>query len=255
MGGGTQPALAHSTVAEPVSAVGLSKRYGHVRALSDVSFGVAAGEILAVVGDNGAGKSTLLKLVTGVETPDGGELFLSDRRVTFASPTDARQAGVAAVYQDLALVECLDVATNVFLGQMPRRGPFVDRRRMDTETKDLMAALSVRIGSPRTPVGLLPGGYRQAIAIARALRTDARVLVMDEPTAALGVGERALVVDVIRGLRDDGRAVIIVSHDLDVVFALADRIQVLRLGRTAGVLERERTDRDEVIGLITGVAP
>jgi len=232
----------------------VTKRFGHVGALDGVDLTVRAGEVLALVGDNGAGKSTLIKVVTGVLSPDAGEILMEGRPVSFRSPADARRQGIAAVFQDLAVVESLDVATNVFLGEVPRRGPFVNRRLMDHEASELLRTMNVAVHSPRTPVGMLPAGHRQFIAIARAVRANSRVLVMDEPTAALGVSETARVAQLIERLRSEGRAVILVSHDLQLVLDNADRIQVLRLGRTAGIRTRAHTDRDEIVGMITGAA-
>lgn len=237
---------------EALRAVGLSKRFGQVEALVDVDVELPRGQVLAVVGDNGAGKSTLAKILTGVETPDSGTLTLRGNPVTFSTPGRARAAGVAAVFQDLAVVECLDVATNVFLGDPPKGRFLVDRKRMDQEAMQLLARLNVPIRSPRIPVGMLPGGQRQAVALARVLRSNADVIVLDEPTAALGVREKAHLVEIFRGLRDQGKAVLMISHDLPVVFDLADRIQVLRLGQSVGVRATSDTDREEIIGLITG---
>jgi ABC-type sugar transport system ATPase subunit len=237
---------------ELLRVLGVTKRFGHVRALEGVDLSVQAGEVLALVGDNGAGKSTLMKVIAGVMSPDAGELFLRGGPVSFRSPADARRQGIAAVFQDLALVECLDIATNVFLGEIPRRRLFVNRRLMDAETSEVLRRMNVAVHSPRTPVGLLPAGHRQVIAVARAVRSDSRVVVMDEPTAALGVSEKARVADLIDRLKAERKAVILVSHDLQLVFDHADRIQVLRLGRTAGVRVCCDTDRDEIVGLITG---
>jgi ABC-type sugar transport system ATPase subunit len=247
----TQAAV-HGVAGEALRAVGLTKRFGHVEALIDVDVELPRGQVLAVVGDNGAGKSTLAKILTGVETPDSGTLTLRGAEVTFSTPARARAAGIAAVFQDLAVVECLDVATNIFLGDPPTGRFLVDRKRMDQEAMELLGRLNVPIRSPRTPVGMLPGGQRQAVALARVLRTNADVIVLDEPTAALGIREKANLVEIFRGLRDQGKAVLMISHDLQVVFGLADRIQVLRLGQSVGVRATSDTDREEIIGLITG---
>jgi ABC-type sugar transport system ATPase subunit len=213
---------------------------------------VRAGEVLALVGDNGAGKSTLIKILTGATTADEGELLIDGVPTDIPTPIDARRLGIASVFQDLALVDCLDVATNIFLGELPRRGWFIDRRLMDAEAHDVLRGMDVTVYSARTPVGLLTAGHRQVVAIARAVRSQSRVLVMDEPTAALGVSEKARVAAMIARLKDEGKAMVLVSHDLQLVFDHADRIQVLRLGRTAGVCRRDETDRDEIVGLITG---
>src|SRR4051812_39682786 len=231
---------------------GIAKRFGHVTALDGVDLSAYAGQVLAVVGDNGAGKSTLIKIISGVHRPDDGEILLSSEPTAFHNPADARRAGVATVFQDLALVEVLDVSTNMFLGQFPRRGWFVDRRAMDAESRSFLDELKVTVSSVKTEIGMLSGGQRQIIAIARAMRTGARIVLLDEPTAALGVRETAHAADLIRALRDRGTAVICVSHDMNFVFEVADRVQVMRLGRVVGVREIATTTRDEVIGLITG---
>jgi ribose transport system ATP-binding protein len=232
---------------------GITKRFGHLTALDGVDLSAYAGQVLAVVGDNGAGKSTLIKIIGGVYRPDAGEVVLSGERVAFGDPADARRAGVATVFQDLALVEVLDVSTNMFLGQFPRRGGwFVSRKAMDAQSRAFLDGLKVTIPSVKTQIGMLSGGQRQIIAIARAMRTGAHTVLLDEPTAALGVRETAHAKDLIRELRDRGNTVICISHDMHLVFDLADRIQVLRHGRVAGVRETAATTSDEIIGLITG---
>jgi len=230
----------------------VTKRFGHVTALSEVDLAAYPGQVLAVVGDNGAGKSTLIKIVSGVHDADEGEVRVAGTATALRSPADARQAGIATVFQDLALVEVLDVSTNMFLGQFPRRGWFVDRKAMDAESRAFLDGLKVNVSSVKSEIGMLSGGQRQIIAIARAMRTGARIVLLDEPTAALGVRETAHAADLIRELRDRGNTVICVSHDMNFVFGVADRVQVLRLGRVAGVREIASTSRDEVIGLITG---
>lgn len=231
---------------------GIKKTFGHVAALKGVDLSAYAGEILAVVGDNGAGKSSLIRTISGVYRPDEGVIVVDGEPHTFANPAAARSAGVATVFQDLALIEVLDVATNMFIGQFPRRGPFVRRRAMEREARAFLTELGVSVASVRTEIGMLSGGQRQIVAIARAMRSGGHVVLLDEPTAALGVRETAQAADMIRALRDRGNAVIIVSHDMSLVFELADRIQVMRLGEVAGVRRREATTRDEIIGLITG---
>ena len=231
---------------------GITKRFGHLTALDGVDLSAYAGQVLAVVGDNGAGKSTLIKIIGGVYRPDAGEVLVSGERAAFSDPADARRAGVATVFQDLALVEVLDVSTNMFLGQFPRRGWFVSRKAMDTQSRAFLNDLKITIPSVKTQIGMLSGGQRQIIAIARAMRTGAHTVLLDEPTAALGVRETAHAKDLIRELRDRGNTVICISHDMHLVFDLADRVQVLRHGRVAGVREIAATTSDEVIGLITG---
>lgn len=231
---------------------GITKTFGHVTALDDVELDAYPGEILAVVGDNGAGKSSLIRTISGIYRPDAGTVTVDGEERTFHNAADARAVGIATVFQDLALVEVLDVATNMFLGQIPRRGIFADRARMERESREFLDELNVTVSSVRTQIGMLSGGQRQIIAIARAMRTGGHIALLDEPTAALGVRETAQAAQMIQTLRDRGHAVIIVSHDMGLVFELADRIQVMRLGQVAGVRKRTETTREEIIGLITG---
>ena len=230
----------------------ITKRFGRVTALEKLNLTAYSGEILAIVGDNGAGKSTLIKAISGVHHQDDGQILVDDELVSLSSPADARAAGIATVFQDLALVECLDVSTNMFLGQFPRRGWFVDRQRMDTESRRFLDELKVTVADVHTQIGMLSGGQRQIISIARAVRSGAHTILLDEPTAALGVRETRHAADIISNLRDSGKAVICVSHDMEFVFTTADRILVLRLGKVAGVREVSATTREEIIGLITG---
>jgi ABC-type sugar transport system ATPase subunit len=230
----------------------LQKAYGHVVALWDASLEAHPGEILSVVGDNGAGKSTLIKILSGVIRADGGELKLRGEPVTWSDPMSARRGGISAVFQDLALVEPLSVTANMFLGAELRRGPFVRRREMAQQAARRLRELHIRVPSVAAEVGRLSGGQRQGVAIARAVMQGAPIVIMDEPTAALGVQETKRVEEIIRTLRNDGRAVILVSHDLELVFRLADRILVTRLGRTVALVDRAAVDRDAVVGLITG---
>jgi ABC-type sugar transport system ATPase subunit len=230
----------------------ISKSFGHINALTDVDLDVCPGEVLALLGDNGAGKSTLVKIMSGLYTPDAGEIRVRGTVRQFTTPSHAQRAGVATVYQDLALVEVLDVATNMFIGQVPTRRGFVDRRRMIRESEAFLASLNVTVASVRTPIGMLSGGQRQIVAIARAIRLGADTVLLDEPTAALGVRETAQATDLIATLRDQGKAVILVSHDMELVFGIADRALVLRLGRASGTRRIADTDRDEIVGLITG---
>jgi ABC-type sugar transport system ATPase subunit len=229
------------------------KAFGHVVALRDASLAAHAGEVLAVVGDNGAGKSTMIKVIAGVHPMDTGELLVDDRPVTLAGPAHARALGISTVFQDLALVESLDIAANMYLGRLPRRwGIFVDRRKMIDGAADVLHELRIQFPSVRVPVGTLSGGQRQGVAVARAVLQQGRVVLMDEPTAALGVRETRHVVQIIQELRGRGKAVILISHDLELVFGIADRIQVLRLGQVQGVRRIDDTDRREIVGMITG---
>jgi len=230
----------------------ITKRFGRVTALEGVDLVANPGEILAIVGDNGAGKSTLIKTISGVYRPDGGEILVNGAPVSLSNPADARAAGVATVFQDLALVECLDVSTNMFLGQLPRKGWFVDRKKMDEESRRFLDELKVTVADVHTQIGMLSGGQRQIISIARAVRAGAHTVLLDEPTAALGVRETQHAAEIIQTLRDAGNAVICVSHDMEFVFKIADRVQVMRLGKVAGTRTVSETSRDEVIALITG---
>jgi simple sugar transport system ATP-binding protein/D-xylose transport system ATP-binding protein len=231
----------------------VSKAFGHVVALEDVSLRAHAGSVLVIVGDNGAGKSTMIKVLAGVYPVDEGEVLIDGRPVNLTSPAKAREHGIAVVFQNLALVECLDVAANMYLGRPIRRaGFFSDRRAMIEGAADTLRALKVRIPSVRVPVGVLSGGQRQGVAIARAVQQDARIVLLDEPTAALGYRETQQVITIIRELRDAGKAVVLISHDLEMVFDVADEIQVMRLGRVQGLRRREAADRREIVGLITG---
>jgi simple sugar transport system ATP-binding protein/D-xylose transport system ATP-binding protein len=233
---------------------GIRKYFGSVSALEDVRIDAFAGEVHAVVGDNGAGKSTMIKIITGIYRADEGEVLVNGEDLGHVrSAAEAQERGIAVVYQDLALVECLDIAHNMALGNLPRKFGFVlDRRRMEREAAQVLKELNVRVGNVRTPVGLLSGGQRQVVAVARAVRMDKPIILLDEPTAALGVQETAHVGDIIDELRASGKAVIIVSHDLEFVFSHADRVTVLRLGRTVGTRRISETGREEVVGMITG---
>jgi ABC-type sugar transport system ATPase subunit len=235
---------------------GVRKYFGSVAALEAVDFAAYPGEVHAIVGDNGAGKSTAIKIVTGIHKNDGGEILVDGADMDSLHGGSALDRGIAVVYQDLALVECLDIATNMALGNLPRRfGIVLDRRRMEREASKVLAELNVRVDDVRTPVGLLSGGQRQVVAIARAVRMDKPIMLLDEPTAALGVQETAQVGRMIDELKASGKAVICVSHDLEFVFQHADRITVLRLGNTVGTRETKATTRDEIIGMITGAIP
>jgi D-xylose transport system ATP-binding protein len=237
---------------------GVTKRFGAVEALVDVDFDIDAGEVVALVGDNGAGKSTLIKAIAGVQPADAGEYWLAGRRVRLRSPAEASRAGIATVYQDLALSDNLDVVGNLYLGSevVSRWLRTLDETVMERRTGELLASLAVTtLASPRVRVGSLSGGQRQAVAIARSLVTHPRVLILDEPTAALGVVQTAQVLELIEHLREQGLAIVVISHNLDNVFHVADRISVLRLGRHAGTYDRRATAREEIVAAITGASP
>ena len=229
---------------------GISKRFGAVSALTDIELDVAEGEVVAIVGDNGAGKSTLVKVLAGVHAPDTGEIRFHGTPVTIADPSAALALGIATVFQDLALCENLDVVANLFLGQelVPLR---LDEVAMETRAWELLHELSARIPSVRTPIVSLSGGQRQTVAIARSLLLDPKVIILDEPTAALGVAQTAEVLDLIERVRDRGLGVIMVSHNMEDVRAVADRIVVLRLGRNNGVFDADTSNHD-LVSAITG---
>ncbi|CAN5487188.1 ATP-binding cassette domain-containing protein [soil metagenome] len=232
----------------------VSKRYGQVSALTDVDFSVAAGEIVALVGDNGAGKSTLVKAIAGTHRIDGGEIRVDGMPVTITSPSDATLLGIETVYQDLALCDNLDVTANLFLGRERRRrsSALLDEEGMEAQAKSIIAELAAHLPALDKPVSALSGGQRQAIAVSRAALWGSRVVLLDEPTAALGVAQTAMVYDLVRRLRDRGLAVVVISHNMADVFAVADRIVVLRLGRNAGEFDPATTRPDAVIAAITG---
>jgi ABC-type sugar transport system ATPase subunit len=247
--------------AEPVIKVrNVSRRFGHVVALRDANLIAEAGQVSALVGDNGAGKSTLIKILSGALQHDEGEILLDGNPVRFASPHQARDLGIETVYQDLALAPSLDVASNLFLGRELRcRGilgffGFLDDSAMHERAQREMENLRVGLASVRQPVLTLSGGQRQAIAVARATAWGRRVIIMDEPTAALGVRETDKVLRLIKRIKESGIAVIIVSHSLPEVFSVADRITILRLGRTVRQMTRAEADMSEVVAFMTGAA-
>jgi simple sugar transport system ATP-binding protein len=240
----------------PLRLKGIHKHFGGVVAVEQFDLEVAAGEIVALVGDNGAGKSTLVKIISGLYQPSEGQIWLNDEQVNFRDASDARRKGVEVVYQDLALVDEQPVYMNMFLGRELVRGPFrmLDRRRMARETQELVDGLDVRIPSARATLRDLSGGQRQGIAICRATHWASGLVLMDEPTAALGVAETAKVEELIARLRERGAAVLLVSHNLDQVFRLADRVAVLRRGKQVGVRSVQETSRNEIVSMITGLS-
>ena len=235
---------------------GVRKSFASVTALSNVDFSAYSGELHAIVGDNGAGKSTAIKIVAGALQADAGEILLNGEPLSLRhDAVTAKDRGIAVVYQDLALVEVLDIACNMALGNLPVRRRFVlDRGRMHREAAQVLKDLNVGVGDVRTPVGLLSGGQRQIVAIARAVRMDKPIILLDEPTAALGVQETAHVGEILDGLKRAGKTLICVSHDLGFVFKHATRVTVLRLGRTVATSLIVETTRDEVVAYITGAA-
>jgi fructose transport system ATP-binding protein len=237
----------------------LSKSYGHVRAMVEADFELMPGEILAVIGDNGAGKSTLVKALSGAVVPDSGELLLDGEPVTFRSPIEARGQGIETVYQDLAVAPALDIASNLFLGrEMRRSGPLgsvlrmVDARAMRDEAQHQLDALGVRIPDVRQPVESLSGGQRQSVAVARAAAFATKLVIMDEPTAALGVRESGMVLDLIRRISARGLPVMLISHNMPHVFDIADRIHIHRLGRRVAVVSPKTHTMADAVAIMTG---
>ena len=243
---------------EVLALEGISKSYGPVQALDGVDFRVRAGEVVALVGDNGAGKSTLVKVISGIHDADSGRVLFNGRPVAIAKPNDAVELGIATVHQDLALCDNLDVVANLFLGreeighgtaQVLRS---LDETDMERQAHELLGSLAVTITDVRAEVGTMSGGQRQQVAISRALLGEPKVMVLDEPTAALGVRQTAQVLDLIKRVRDQGQGVVLVSHNLADVFAVADRIFVLRLGKAAGDFESADVSQERVVAAITG---
>jgi fructose transport system ATP-binding protein len=242
-----------------LAARGLVKRYGHVTALNGADFDLQAGEVLAVIGDNGAGKSTLIKALAGAIIPDAGQLLLDGEPVRFRDPQDARRHGIETVYQDLALAPSLDIATNMFLGREARRRGvrgsvlrMLDKPRMRSEAAQHMADLKIGLGALTQAVETLSGGQRQGVAVARAAAWARHVVIMDEPTAALGVKESAQVLDLIGRVRDKGLPVVLISHNMPHVFEIADRIHIQRLGRRVALADRRSISMSEAVAIMTG---
>ena len=232
---------------------GVSKAFGAVAALTDIDLDVAAGEVVAIVGDNGAGKSTLVKVLSGVHHADSGTITFEGREVTIPSPVAAHQLGIATVYQDLALCENLSVVDNLFLGQ-EIRGLRLNEVAMETRSWELLRQLSAKIPTVRIPVAALSGGQRQTVAIARSLLGDPKIIILDEPTAALGVAQTAEVLNLVERLRERDHGVIMISHNMVDVKAVADTVAVLRLGRNNGVFDVKDVSSEDIIAAITGAS-
>ena len=255
----TEPTQAGATTA-PAGArpllrlQGVTKSFGPVRALDGVDFHVTAGEVVALVGDNGAGKSTLIKTVSGAGPADGGTFEFDGRSVNIRNPQDSASLGIAVVYQDLALCDNLDVVQNLFLGREDLRGALLNEVSMEKESRTLLDSLAVRtLKSVRSEVGSLSGGQRQTVAIARSMLGEPKMVILDEPTAALGVAQTAQVLDLVKRLRERGLGVVLISHNLADVFQVADRIVVLRLGRNGGEFPADAGNHQAVVAAITGV--
>ncbi len=235
----------------------LYKRFGGLVAVDHVSLDIHPGEVIGLLGDNGAGKSTLIKMISGAYKPDGGQILLNGVAVSFSTPLEARRRGIETIYQDLALCENLDASANIFLGRERMRhqlGIFrvLDRSHMLRESRQVLDQLDIRIPELRNPIRQLSGGQRQAVSIARAVYWDASLMIMDEPTAALGVPEQLKVLELIRTLRNQGVPVILISHNMQDVFAVADRVIVMRRGSKAGERKISETNENEVVGLMVG---
>jgi D-xylose transport system ATP-binding protein len=243
---------------------GISKGFGAVQALKDVRFDVFAGEVVALVGDNGAGKSTLIKVISGIYRPDSGAIRWQGKEVTMGSPNDAATLGIATVYQDLALCDNLDVVANLFLGRelttrggplgpIGARGPLgvMDEVAMERRAVEVLRRLSVKIPSVRTEISALSGGQRQSVAVARSVLGDNKVVLLDEPTAALGVAQTAEVLELVKRLRGQGLGVVLISHNMTNVFEVADRITVLRLGRWVGTYDARSVTHEQLVALMT----
>lgn len=235
----------------------ITKRFGGLVAVNNVNFGVSPGEVVALLGDNGAGKSTLIKMISGVYPTDGGEILFDGEVVKIQTPMDALAHGIETIYQDLALAENLNVYSNIFLGRektKKRLGlfPVIDHSYMYDESVGILKKLDIKIPSLRNNVRTLSGGQRQAVAISRSIYWNAKVLIMDEPTAALGVAQQKQVLDLVNSLKDHGIAIILISHQMHDVFEVADRICVMRRGELVGNLVKKDTSTEEVVSLIVG---
>jgi fructose transport system ATP-binding protein len=242
-----------------LKARGLVKRYGHLSALDGADFDLMRGEILAVIGDNGAGKSTLIKILSGAIAPDEGTVELDGKPVRFSSPIDARRVGIETVYQDLAVAPALAIADNLFLGRELRRPGvlgsvfrMLDKKRMLEESRAHMAELKIGIRSMKQLVETLSGGQRQGVAVARSAAFAHHLVIMDEPTAALGVKETGMVLDLIRQVRDRGLSVILISHNMPNVFEVADRVHIQRLGRRVAVIKPHELTMSDAVAIMTG---
>ena len=254
----TDPAADRDARSPLLELHGISKWFGAVHALTDVDFEVYPGEVVALVGDNGAGKSTLVKTIAGIYRPDEGEIRFDGHPVAINGPQDVARLGISVVYQDLALCDNLDVVANLYLGReeslsgAPGIVAPLDEVAMERRAIEVLRALSVKIPSVRTAVASLSGGQRQSVAVARSVMWNARIVLLDEPTAALGVPQTRQVLDLIRRLREQGLGVVVISHNLADVFEVADRIIVLRLGRRVATFDAKRASREDIVGAITG---
>lgn len=249
-------AVSENTSAPVLSLRNIHMAFGGVVAIEKFDLDLEAGEVVALVGDNGAGKSTLIKIIAGVQSPTSGRIIVDGKEVAMRDPSDSQALGIQVVYQDLALADSQPVYMNMFLGKELVTGPFrrLDRKSMIAETEALVKELDVRIPSAKATIREMSGGQRQGIAIARATHWATKLVLMDEPTAALGVAETAKVEKIIEGLKARDMPILIISHSLDQVFRLSDRICVLRRGKQIGVRETKSTDKNEIVSMITGLS-
>jgi D-xylose transport system ATP-binding protein len=250
----TSPPPEHPPSGEPrLRLRGISKSFGAVRALYQVDFEVYAGEVVGFVGDNGAGKSTLIKVISGVAPADEGEIFVEGKQVNIPNPQSANNLGIETVYQDLALCDNLDVVANLFLGREERSFlRSLNEIDMEKQTLNVLRTLNVKLPSTRTAVATLSGGQRQSVAVAKSILRQAKVVLLDEPTAALGVAQTRQVLNLIRRLREQGLAVVVISHNLADVFEVVDRVIVLRLGRRVGTFDIKTSTPEQIVAAITG---
>jgi D-xylose transport system ATP-binding protein len=248
--------------AEPILEVhGISKKFGAVQALIDVDFEIYAGEVVGLVGDNGAGKSTLIKVISGVHQADSGEIIFEGRKVTINKPRDSVDLGIETVYQDLALCDNLDVVANLFIGRESTRPSipkitglrWLDETAMEKRAIDLLDELHINIPSVRNVIASMSGGQRQSVAVTRSVMWDSKVVLLDEPTAALGVEQTSQVINLIQQLKQRGHGVVVISHNLEEIFDYTDRVVVLRLGRRTATFDTKSTQPEEVVAAITGV--
>lgn len=235
-----------------IEAKNITKTYGRIYALKDVTFSCKMGEVVSIVGDNGAGKSTLIKIISGLIDYDCGELIINDKNVFRYNTKRAIEEGIATVYQDLALIDNFDISQNIFLGSEPLKGPFIDKSYMDQRARALLDHLKININNINAKVKNLSGGQRQGIAIARAISRGSKLLILDEPTAAMGVTESKMILDLIMNLSKTGITIIMISHNLAHVFKVSDKINVMRKGKIVSCTETSETNQDEILNMITG---
>ena len=231
----------------------ISKSFGHVNGLIDVDFEIFTSEVLALVGDNGAGKSTLIKILSGALEKDNGQILVDGQSVEIESVSDAQKYGISTVYQDLALVDVRDVASNIFLGREPlKMGIFINKEKMVDDSREVLNNLKIKIPSLDLNVGELSGGQRQSVAIARALARGERIFLLDEPTAAMGVEQCAQINALIKNLKEKNKSVVVITHNLEHIFEVADRIIIMRRGKRVATRFKKDTTKEEIVGLITG---